>query len=240
MKDMNWLKNNNIAHRGLYTKNIPENSLDAFLNATKHGYDVELDLQLTKDKKIIVFHDNNLKRLCGIDQRIDQVPYSFLMPLKLKHTESKIPLFKEVLDTLPDSTHLMIELKTGKHNKELVTLFLETIKEYDFDFAVQSFDPRIVHMIKKHLPNIPHGYISNNKQVKSKILNFFVNLLPIHTWIKPDYYVYKLEDLPNKKMDRMKSKGIIVLSYTAKSEKALKFMRDRYDNAVFEGFNPKN
>jgi glycerophosphoryl diester phosphodiesterase len=240
MKDMNWLKNNNIAHRGLHTKKIPENSIDAFLNATKHGYDVELDLQLTKDKKIVIFHDNNLKRICGIDKRINEVPYSFLMPLTLKNSESNIPLFKNVLDVLPKSTHLMIELKTGKYNKELVSLFLEIIKEYEFEYVVQSFDPRIVRLIKKHLPNIPRGYIAKRKQVRSSILNFFISLLPIHTWIKPDYYVYKLEDLPNRKMDRMKSKGIMVLSYTAKSEKALKFMRERYDNAVFEGFNPTN
>lgn len=238
MKDMNWLKTNYIAHRGLHTADIPENSLEAFLHASNNGYDIELDLQLSKDKKLIIIHDHNLLRLCGLNERVDRLNYGDLEKLRLNNTDSKIPLFTDVLDVLPSTTNLMIELKTGKRNKELIDIFLDAIKRYNFTYVVQSFDPRIVSMMKKIAPNIPTGYISRDKHVNCRLINFIIKILPIHTWIRPDYYIYKMIDLPNKKMDKMKEKGVPVFSYTAKSKEDLQTIRERYDNAVFEGFMP--
>ena len=47
------------AHRGFHDNNIdvPENSKKAFALAVKNGYGIELDVQLTKDEKVVVFHD---------------------------------------------------------------------------------------------------------------------------------------------------------------------------------------
>jgi len=238
MKDMKMFIKNYIAHRGLYTNDIPENSLEAFLNATNNGYDIEFDLQLSKDNKIVVFHDDSLLRMCGVKKRIDALTYTELKQFKLNNTSATIPLFTDVLDALPKSTNLMIELKTGSKNRRLVALFLDTIKRYNFNYIVQSFDPRLVHMIKKNAPTIARGYITKNNHLNCKIISFFIKLLPIHTWIKPDYYVYKITDLPNKRMDKMNKKGVLVFSYTATSKEELESIRDRYDNAVFEGFRP--
>ena len=55
-----WIVKTPIAHRGLHDDNKPENSLSAFKNAIKHGYAIEIDLQMTKDNKIVVFHDDTL------------------------------------------------------------------------------------------------------------------------------------------------------------------------------------
>ena len=49
---------------------------------------------------------------------------------------------------------------------------------------------------------------------------------------------YKFTDLPYQKLDKLKSKGMLILSYTAKSKEDLEFVQNRYDNAVFEGFEP--
>ena len=236
---MNWIKSNLITHRGLHNESVPENTLEAFQNAVKHGYDIELDIQLTKDNKIIVAHDNNLQRLCGVKKRIDQLDYKELSSYKIGSSNSSIPLLSTVLDSLPNTTNLMIELKTGRKNKILVSLFLDMISKHSFTYVVQSFDPRIIHLFKKKAPHLSRGYIVKNRQVKCILLNRIIKLLPIHSWIKPDFYVYKFEDLPNKYMDKMKKKGYPILSYTAKSQQDLDFVRDRYDNAVFEGFAPK-
>ena len=58
---ISWIKETPIAHRGVHTKDIPENSLSAFENALKNNYAIELDVQFTKDKEVVVFHDENLK-----------------------------------------------------------------------------------------------------------------------------------------------------------------------------------
>ena len=62
MKDMNWLKSSLIAHRGLHDNITPENSLEACLNAAKKGYDIEFDLQLTKDNQLAIL-DTLIQRL---------------------------------------------------------------------------------------------------------------------------------------------------------------------------------
>ena len=56
-----------FAHRGLHSKThgIPENSMSAFRAAIQKNYGIELDLHLTRDGELVVFHDDDLKRVCG-------------------------------------------------------------------------------------------------------------------------------------------------------------------------------
>lgn len=238
MKDMKWIKTSLIAHRGLHSKGIPENSLKAFIEATKNGYDIELDLQLTKDDRIIVFHDNTLARLCGVDKKVSSLTYDELSAYTLKETSHTIPLFIDILDNIPSTTNLMIELKTGRQIKKLVTLFLDVIRKYDFQFVVQSFDPRIVRIVRKLAPDITRGYITKDRQIDCNFLNTIIKILPIHSWAQPDYYVYKFDNLPNDVMNKYKSQGIPILSYTVTSNEEMKFIKENYDNAVFEGYLP--
>ena len=89
-----------FAHRGLYSEDqrVPENSLPAFRAAVEAGYGVELDVQLTRDKQVVVFHDDTLKRACGTDARVDAFSYAELTQrMRLFGTEQTIPLFSQVL-----------------------------------------------------------------------------------------------------------------------------------------------
>ena len=63
-----------IAHRGLFDNHseAPENSLAAFRKAVDQGFGIELDVQLTKDGKLVVFHDFDLKRMCGIHKKFQR------------------------------------------------------------------------------------------------------------------------------------------------------------------------
>ena len=72
---ISWIKETPIAHRGVHTKDIPENSLSAFENALKNNYAIELDVQFTKDKEVVVFHDENLKRMTNDTRNIEDVNY---------------------------------------------------------------------------------------------------------------------------------------------------------------------
>ena len=68
MIDLNNYKNKIIAHRGIHdNEKIPENSLKAFKLTMDKNIPIELDIHLTKDNEFIVFHDDNLKRMTGID-----------------------------------------------------------------------------------------------------------------------------------------------------------------------------
>ena len=66
-RDTSYFHTKMYAHRGLHGNGVPENSMTAFKLAVEKGYGVELDVQMTKDKQLVVFHDGNLKRVCGVD-----------------------------------------------------------------------------------------------------------------------------------------------------------------------------
>ena len=88
--------NRYFAHRGLHNieKGVPENSLSAFKKAAEKGYGIELDVHITKDDKIVVFHDDDLKRMCGVDKKTDEQTYEYLKTLSLYNTNEKIPYFR--------------------------------------------------------------------------------------------------------------------------------------------------
>ena len=105
-----------IAHRGLHDgKTIPENSILAFKKAVENGYGIELDITISEDNQIVVFHDETLDRLCNISGNIEDFDYSFLKNLRLYKTDETIPLFNEVLEIVKADTSLFIEIKKHKN-----------------------------------------------------------------------------------------------------------------------------
>ena len=65
-----WLFKVPVAHRGLHDDELPENSMPAFAAAIEHGFNIEIDVHLSSDGHLVVFHDDNLKRVCGIDKKV--------------------------------------------------------------------------------------------------------------------------------------------------------------------------
>lgn len=97
-----WLYDVFVAHRGLHNEKngIVENTLPAFAAAVEAGYNIELDVQLTRDGKLVVFHDDNFKRVCGLDADVDSLDYDYIKK-NVRFTadpspETYVPLFSEV------------------------------------------------------------------------------------------------------------------------------------------------
>lgn len=74
-----------------------ENSLAAFERAASYGYGIELDVQLSKDGQVVVFHDDTLNRVCGVDARVDSKTLAELQQLSLCGTDETIPRFPTFL-----------------------------------------------------------------------------------------------------------------------------------------------
>ena len=113
-KEASWIIEIPIAHRGLDNGSIPENSMAAFRNAIEKGYTIELDVQFTKDKELIVFHDDDLSRLTNDNRKVKDVNYQELKNLKLENTDEKIPTLKEVVEMVDNQVPLIIEIKDGE------------------------------------------------------------------------------------------------------------------------------
>ena len=81
----------NYAHRGLWNaaEGVPENSLPAFARAAEQGYAIELDIQITKDGRIVVFHDDTMKRMCGNEGKISDYTYEELQQFHLGDSTEK-------------------------------------------------------------------------------------------------------------------------------------------------------
>lgn len=235
VRNLDWILNGCFAHRGLHNIEFPENSMPAFINAVKKGYDVELDIRITKDNKLVVCHDSNLNRLTGCDMFVEESTLNEVLTCNLLNTDEKIPLLNDVLNNLSKNTKLLIELKSSRRNKALVKTFLELIKNFSNDYAIHSFDPRLVNLVKKTDSSVIRGQISKKYNGFSRRV---LTKMRFNFWTKPDFINYKIDDLPNRQLDRLKRKGMIILSYTARSEEQLAFVKSHYDNAVFEGFEP--
>ena len=155
-------QNVNFAHRGLHSrdKSVPENSLEAFELASRAGYGIELDVQLSKDGQVVVFHDDDLKRVCGVDCRVDEKTYAELTELRLCGTEYTVPLFTEVLATVRGRSPLIVELKRGRRNIELCEKTYALLAEYRGDVCIESFDPFIVAWFRFHAPELLRGQLA--------------------------------------------------------------------------------
>lgn len=192
----------NCAHRGLHSqdRSVPENSLEAFRLAAEAGYGIELDVQLSRDGQVVVFHDNTLKRVCGVDKRVDELDYAQLKELRLCGTEQTIPLFTEVLRLVDCRSSLIVELKGGRRNDELCEKTRDILDYYDGSFCVESFHPGIVRWFKKNAPDYLRGQLAMPAEEYEKSLNPFLKFALSHGLTniiaRPQFIAYQIGPRP--------------------------------------------
>ena len=161
-----------ITHRGLdpSQKNyFRESSVEAFTNQLKRGYGLEFDLRVTKDKKIVVIHDETLERITyGVDTRkISEVDSSEI--LAMNFSGSHITTFDTLLRLIqefqvPDAVSA-IHLKIGSQEKESLDLILaylentDTLRFYIFDTTVETAKYlKEKNSLLRIIPSVAHPY----------------------------------------------------------------------------------
>ncbi len=227
-----------IAHRGLNNDNIPENSLMAFTEAVKCGYNIELDVQMLATGEIVVFHDENTLRLTGQDNLIQSLKYEDIKKLRLSSTSQQIPTFEQVLSVVDGKVGILIEIKNHKNIGILEDKLINILKNYNGAHAIQSFNPFIIKYIKKNAPQIPCGQLSSyfENENMSKFLKFILKHMFLNHFIKPDFISYNVEQLPNKYV--RKFRHIPLLAWTVRSLQKWNSIKNYCDNIIFEGFLP--
>lgn len=202
-KAIEKFRNIEIAHRGLHRDDIPENSMEAFSLAVEEGYAIELDVRLTKDEKLVVIHDHTTKRVCGEDLLVEDSTYEELYRLNLKNTGEKIPLFFDVLRLVDGKVPLLVELKgdgTKKNSSPYVAALLD---QYQGDYLIESFDPRILAWFKKNRPNVIRGQLSTKihtvggDNFKDKFFGFLITNLLTNVLTRPNFIAYDYQYLSN-------------------------------------------
>lgn len=189
------------AHRGLHNreKTVPENSLPAFALAAEAGYGIELDVQLSRDGHVVVFHDDDLKRVCGVDKRVDELDLSELQKLSLCGSSETIPLFTDVLSVIDGRGPIICEFKTGKRNRELCEKTYKIIRGYKGDICIESFDPTIVAWFRFHAPELLRGQLANTPDAYEgvdKKLAFLMSRCLLNFAGRPQFIAYRICKTP--------------------------------------------
>ena len=235
--EFNFLLNKYIAHRGLHNKENPENTIGAYKRAIEQGYAIELDVQLLLDGTVVVIHDNSLNRLCGIDKYLSNCTYEEIKELKILDSEFGIPTLQEVLKFVDGKTQLLIEIKNTLKVGELESKTYDILKDYNGEYAIQSFNPFSLEWFKKNAPNVLRGQLSSF--FKGENLSWYkkalLKRLKLNKISSPHFISYNAEDLPNKYVKRC---NLPVLAWTIKSQEEYMKVIKYCDNIIFENFEP--
>lgn len=151
------LSNFAYAHRGLWSKAVPENSLNAFRSAAAAGLGCELDVRMTRDGELIVFHDATLERMCGSPARLSDINFVELRGYKLPDG-SKIPTLREALEAM-NGLPTLIEVKIDPPNRQIVPVLIEYLQRVTAPATVMSFDEWTVWRLAMLLPGFAVGQL---------------------------------------------------------------------------------
>ncbi len=227
LSSTDWVLTRPIAHRGLWDETAPENSISAYKKAVDYGCPIEMDIQMSTDGELFCFHDDNLKRMTGVDKDIRTLTSAEIKELKIGN--EKIPTFKEFLETVNGKVPLLIEIKQ-QINKGVEKLTIDALKNYKGEYVIQSFDPLIMLKIKKLAPEVIRGQLgcgNDKKGLKWRIVrNLSLNFL-----VKPDFIHYSVNDLPIS--DKV-TNGLPLICWTIRNDEDLKKAKKYAKNFVFE------
>ncbi len=226
------------AHRGLHGDGVPENSLLAFDLAVREGCGIELDVQLSRDGEVMVFHDDTLTRMTGVEKKLCELDASELSQLSLADTDYKIPTFSEVLKLVDGRVPLLVEMKGEDTNTSLTPILAGILREYTGPYCIESFNPLLVHDMKKHLPDAYYGQLYTDvcrEKKKRSLLNIALTLMATNCLSRPDFISYNKNDrhsLPvflTTKLFRARK-----FVWTVKGEEELSLARKYGELAIFE------
>lgn len=189
----------NIAHRGLHRadRSVPENSLAAFRDAAENGYAIELDVHLTADDRVVVFHDDSLRRVCGVEQDVEALTWRELRDVRLDGTGEHIPMLSDVLAEVRGRVPIVVELKTSPRRRELCERTWELLRAYNGDYCIESFDPRIVRWWRLNAPGVLRGQLSCTREQfgesATPVQAFFLSRLLCNFLGRPQFIAYGLD-----------------------------------------------
>lgn len=237
-----------IAHRGLFdrTLSIPENSMAAFERAVSYGFGIELDVRLTKDHELAVFHDATLKRMCGVKKAVSELTYEELCRYPLDHTSQRIPRLEDVLTMVGARVPLIIEIKAEKNGSLAAQILCEKIKacQYSGAYCIESFYPFALQWLRIHEPDVVRGQLVSDFRsdgTKRNILaRIFLNGLLLNVFSRPDFIAYNYKYAFEMKYRIMRMLfQFTSAGWTIRSEAELERVREVFQIIIFDGFIPE-
>ena len=215
-----------FGHRGSPEKST-ENTIASFEQAIEQGVDgLELDIRLSRDKRLVIFHDPSLERLAGIKKKIKHLTFDEMKEVLLEQNQT-IPLLGEVVQLIPKIKALNIEIKSDWlfGGQGILSPLIKFLNKHDIDdkCIVSSFNPLILWRLKLQRPQTIIGYLYN----RNRLFHSWSNLV----WmcrIRPDNLHIHYSLLDSWVVNWARNKGMKINSYTINDKKV-------FDNAKING-----
>ncbi|MEK1896968.1 MAG: glycerophosphodiester phosphodiesterase [Rhizobium sp.] len=236
MSSAAWLKEQPVAHRGYHDLNkaVWENTLSAFSRAVEAGFAIECDLHYASDGVPIIFHDEDLERLCNLKGDVRERTSRELGLISVGATADKIPTLRQLLDLVKGRVPLVIELKGREADDEgFAEAVLEVLEGYEGKVALMSFDHWLLRDLKALNAPYPLGLTAGGNKPE----DFEVHEQAMELGL--DFISYFFADLPNPFIAAQREKGIVVITWTVRDEKGQKHTFENADQMTFEGFDPR-
>jgi len=243
-----WLTTTWIAHRGVHNDQIPENTVAAFNAAIEKGRPIELDVSMTRDKQLVVFHDKKLKRLFGLDAYVKDMTYEQLAGLEFPDSTERIPLFGQILTVVDGRVPLLIEIKNEGEVGEMEQRVYEELKAYQGPYAIQSFNPYSLKWFREHAPHVLRGQLSGSFIVSDYEVEYagttrlpWYKRIPLSHLLlnfesRPHFIAYEVEYADEKTFQELKKLGVPVLGWTIKDQAMYQKAKDQCDNLIVDPF----
>lgn len=206
-----------FAHRGACS-HAPENTLAAFKLAVDQGAKaIELDVQLTRDQEVVVFHDVHLGRTTDGSGRLKDHTLSELKELNAAlsfspaYQKEKIPTLAEVFELLPPDIIINIELKNLHASCDsLPEKTASIIRKYNAEdrVLISSFNAIALRKFAKEIPSLPLGRLLHTKRA----VNLYSKLPLLHTKYQSVHLSYR--SLDPQIITNFKNTGKKVFAYT--------------------------
>lgn len=230
-----------IAHRGLWSPDgPPENSLAAFGAACEAGYGIELDVQLTADGEVVVFHDHDLRRMTGEEGSPGARTAADLSGLRLAGTSETVPTLAQTLELVGRRSMIHIELKTPPGAEgPLEERVLDLISTHPGPVAVIGFNPHSHAWFAERAPQVLRGLDSYSYagaiHLPEETRRAYAALEQVAI-AKPHFLALGLDMLPSQIAARHRAAGLPVVAWTVRDPAQWSAVRDACDNLIFEGF----
>ena len=231
------------AHRGLWGEGVPENSLTAFRRAADEGVAIELDVQLSADNVVMVFHDYSLERMCGVPYKLHDLKYSELQNLSLGDTNEPIPTLRDVLRIVAGRVPLLIELKGEGTDTSLVPRVLAELSRYEGKWCIESFNPILLGAVKRMDERVVRGLLSTDlvrkRRPGSLALNAALSALLLTFLCRPAFHAWDKKYPKRVALNAgIRVFGAASVVYTVRDEAEYDRYLDEGIAPIFEGFIP--
>jgi len=230
-----WIRRVPITHRGLHNTiaGVAENSRSAVEAAVAAGYAIEIDLQLSRDRVPIVFHDHTLDRMTAETGELRKLDASFLAQIKLGETGENLWTLETLLKVVDGKVGLIIELK-GRVGEDdgFVAAVASLLKKYRGPAAIMSFSHWLLYDARQLAPELILGLTSKGGENLYNVNDEIAEKLNV------DFVSYKHIDLDCRFVREFRQTGKPLISWTIKTpDEAVQALRFS-DQITFEGFTP--